>query len=148
MADARLRGMKVVVVDPVCSNAASKADEWLAIRPGTDAAFALSMVNVLVNELGIYDAGFLKKYTNGIYLVKEDEHYLRDEVSGKPLVWDNADSSAKPFDAEDIKDPALLGSFSVNGVGAKPSFQLLKDHVKNSSPEKVEEITTISAKVV
>jgi len=41
--------------------------------------------------------------------------------------WSDGDA----FDAEDIKDPALLGSFSVNGVEAKPSFQLLKDHVKN-----------------
>jgi molybdopterin-containing oxidoreductase family molybdopterin binding subunit len=38
MAEARARGMKVVVVDPVGGYAASKADEWIPIRPGTDMA--------------------------------------------------------------------------------------------------------------
>lgn len=40
MADARMRGMKLVVIDPVMTAAAAKADEWLPIRPGTDAALA------------------------------------------------------------------------------------------------------------
>ncbi|MFQ5873970.1 MAG: molybdopterin-dependent oxidoreductase, partial [Dehalococcoidia bacterium] len=50
--DARIRGMKVVAVDPVLSNAAGKADEWVPIRPGTDGAFIIAIINVLVNELG------------------------------------------------------------------------------------------------
>ena len=86
MADARRRGMKLVVVDPQGSNAAAKADEWLPIRPGTDGALALAMLNVLLNEVGIYDKHFLKEHTNGPYLVKPDGHYLRDELTGKPLV--------------------------------------------------------------
>ena len=51
MAEARARGMKLVVVDPVGGYAASKANEWIPIRPGTDAALALSMLHVLLNEL-------------------------------------------------------------------------------------------------
>jgi anaerobic selenocysteine-containing dehydrogenase len=88
MAKARMRGMKLVVVDPVCSHAASKADEWIPIRPGTDTAFALSLMNVLVNELGRYDAAYLKQYTNSTYLVRPDGHYLRDPKDGTPMVWD------------------------------------------------------------
>ena len=79
MADARIKGTKVVVVDPICNPAAAKADEWLPIRPGTDGALALAIINVLLNELGIYDAKYLKKHTNGPYLIKPDGHYLRDE---------------------------------------------------------------------
>ena len=45
LADARARGMKLVVVDPVMSRAGAKADEWIPIRPGTDAAFALGVIN-------------------------------------------------------------------------------------------------------
>ena len=48
------------------------------IRPGTDAALALSMLHVLLNELGIYDAPFLKNRTNAPYLVGADGRYLRD----------------------------------------------------------------------
>ena len=51
-ADARARGMKMVVVDPLCNFAAAKATEWVPLRVGTDAALALGMCNVLVNELG------------------------------------------------------------------------------------------------
>ena len=54
-ADARARGMKMVVVDPMCNFAAAKATEWVPMRVGTDAALALAMCNVIVNELGIYD---------------------------------------------------------------------------------------------
>jgi len=55
-AQARVRGMKLVVVDPRGNGAAAKADEWLPVRPGTDGAMFLAMMNVLVNEVNIYDA--------------------------------------------------------------------------------------------
>ena len=90
--------MKVVAVDPLCTPAGSKADEWLPIRPGTDGALVLSIINVLLNELGIYDREFIKRYTNGPYLVKPDGYYARRE--GKPLVWDTEEVTAKTFDAE------------------------------------------------
>jgi molybdopterin-containing oxidoreductase family molybdopterin binding subunit len=69
---ARDRGMRLVVVDPVLSTPAAQADEWVPIRPGTDAALALSMMNVLINELDLYDAEYLTRYTNLPYLVGED----------------------------------------------------------------------------
>ncbi|MBI3058068.1 MAG: molybdopterin-dependent oxidoreductase, partial [Deltaproteobacteria bacterium] len=53
MADARERGMRVVVFDPLCTPTASKADEWIPLIPGTDGAVALSLLHVLLNELGI-----------------------------------------------------------------------------------------------
>lgn len=86
MSDARIRGMKVVVVDPVCCNAAAKADEWIPITPGTDTALALGMLNVILNELNIYDRDFLQRHTNAAYLVSSDGLYVRDDASGKPLV--------------------------------------------------------------
>ena len=90
MADARMRGMKLVVIDPLCTSAGSKANEWLPIRPGTDAALALAMINVLVNEIGIYDAGFLNKYTNGPYLIGLDGHDFRDKSTNNVVVWEAA----------------------------------------------------------
>ncbi|MDP2662170.1 MAG: molybdopterin-dependent oxidoreductase, partial [Dehalococcoidia bacterium] len=90
-ADARARGMRLTVVDPIGGYAAAKADEWAPIRPGTDAAFALALMNVLLNELSIFDAEFLKKGSNAPYLVAEDGYYLRGTNSGKPLVFDSVD---------------------------------------------------------
>jgi molybdopterin-containing oxidoreductase family molybdopterin binding subunit len=78
------RGMKLVVVDPVLSNAAGKSDEWVPIRPGTDAALALGMIHVLTNELGVYDRDYLKRYTNAPYLVGPDGGYVREPLSPLP----------------------------------------------------------------
>ncbi len=69
LAGARQRGMKVVVVDPRCGPEATMADEWIPIRPGTDLAFSLSLLNVALNEIGIFDEPFLKRRTNAVYLV-------------------------------------------------------------------------------
>ncbi len=142
MADARMRGMKVVVVDPVGTNAAAKADEWVPIRPGTDAALALAMVNLLINEYGLYDAEFLKHRSNAPYLVGPDGSYVRDPSSRKPLVWDTAGGRAVPFDTAGIAE-ALEGTYKVGGVQCKPAFQLLKEHTSRYTPEMASEITTV-----
>ncbi len=147
MADARRRGMKVVVIDPQCGNAAAKADEWIPIRPGTDGALALAMLNVLLNEAGIYDRKFLRNSTNGPYLVRPDGRYMRDEASNKPLVWDLSDNQAKPYDAQ-AGELALEGSYHMNGMECRTAFQCLKEHVKKYTPESVSPITTVSAETI
>ncbi len=58
------RGTQVVVLDPRFTKSASKATEWLPIRPGTDLAFFLAMLHVQVTE-GLYDKDFVAKYTVG-----------------------------------------------------------------------------------
>jgi anaerobic selenocysteine-containing dehydrogenase len=143
LADGRRRGHKLVVVDPFCSNAASKADEWLPVKPGTDGALALAMLHVMVCELGMVDVPFLKHQTNGPYLVKADGHYLRDASTGKPLVWDLKDSAAKTFDAAVLADPAIAGDFTIAGIRVKPSFQVLKEHLATIDAEKMARICTI-----
>ena len=147
MADARRRGMRVVAVDPVGTNAAAKADEWVPIRPGTDGAFILSIIHVLLNELGCYDREFLSCRTNGSYLVKEDGSYLKEGRDGKPLVWDQKSGMAVPFDESGIS-PALEGWFTAGGERCQPAFQVLKEHVKAYTPEKAAPITTVSAATI
>ncbi|MBI2953148.1 MAG: molybdopterin-dependent oxidoreductase [Chloroflexi bacterium] len=148
LAEARARGMKLVVVDPVGGYAAAKADEWVPIRPGTDAAFALAFMHVLLNELGIYDADFIKKGTNGAYLVGDDGLCLREAASGKPLIFDPVDAVAKTYDDPSIKDYALDGTFNVHGKLGSPSFALLKKHVANYTPEQMSKITTVPAQTI
>ena len=55
---------KLVAVHPRMSMTGVKADEWIPIRPGTYAALALGMVNVIINS-GLYDADFVRDFTFG-----------------------------------------------------------------------------------
>ena len=141
IAEARSRGMKLVIIDPICSPMASKADEWVPIRPGSDGALALSMIHVLINELGVYDRSFLQNQTNAAYLVGADGRYLRDRESGKPLVWNETAGAPRPFDEPGT--PALEGEFAVDGRSCEPAFEKLKKHLQDFAPEQAAKITTV-----
>jgi thiosulfate reductase/polysulfide reductase chain A len=58
------RKAKLIYLDPRFTVTASKADEWYPIRPGTDTAFILALLNVIVSE-GRYDKEFVNTYTIG-----------------------------------------------------------------------------------
>jgi thiosulfate reductase/polysulfide reductase chain A len=61
---AEYRKAKFIYLDPRFTVTASKADEWYPIRPGTDLAFMLAMLNVIVGE-NRYDKEFVANYTVG-----------------------------------------------------------------------------------
>ena len=148
-AESRARGMKNVVFDPICNFAGGKATEWIPILPGTDLAVILSMCNIIVNEVGKYDEEFLKKYTNGPYLVGPDGRFVRDKETNQPLLWDESDDRAKTWDDTTLTaDSALLGNFKVDGVKCQPAFQLLKEHLKQYKPEWAEKVSTVPATTV
>lgn len=66
-------GIKVIVIDPRYSEtAANVADDWVPIRPGTDAALAAGMAHVMVEE-NLHDQEFLDKYCIGF-----DEEHMPD----------------------------------------------------------------------
>jgi len=71
MTEARLKGTKVVVVTVEYSATANKGDEVIVIRPGTDPAFALGVAGVIMRE-NLYDAGFVKRFTDLPRLVRMD----------------------------------------------------------------------------
>jgi anaerobic selenocysteine-containing dehydrogenase len=58
------KGAKAIVVDPRRTPIASKADLWARIRPGTDTALALAVLNLIIEE-NLYDREFVDKYTLG-----------------------------------------------------------------------------------
>jgi anaerobic selenocysteine-containing dehydrogenase len=58
------QGAKLISVDPRLTYTSSRADVWLQLRPGTDAALALGILNVIINE-ELYDKEFVEKYTHG-----------------------------------------------------------------------------------
>lgn len=147
-ADARARGMKMVVVDPMCNFAAAKATEWVPLRVGTDAALALAMAHVMVHELGMYDAAYLQAKTNAPYLIGPDKRYVRDPATGKPMVWDLKAGAARPFGDVEAADMALDGEYDtgeIGGVRATPAFALLREHLRKHTPEWGEKISTVPA---
>lgn len=58
------RRTKFVQIEPRFSVTATRADEWVALRPGTEAALALGLAYVLITE-GLYDARFVSEHTFG-----------------------------------------------------------------------------------
>ncbi len=144
MADARMRGMRVISLDPRCSVASAKADEWIPALPGTDRAFVLGMAHVLIHELRRYDRDFLRDRTNAPYLVKTDGNFLRDS-GGKAQVWDLRVSAPRPWDAVPCESMALEGTFSHEGMSVRTGFQVWKDILLENTPEKMAEITTVPA---
>jgi len=128
--EAKRRGMKIVAIDPQIRGGAHFVDEWVQIKPGMDLAFWLAMANVLV-EKGYLDEPYLKKFTNAPVLVGPDGLLLTKE--GKELVWDPATGQAKPH--EEVADPALTGSYTIEGIAYKPAFQLYKEHIAKYTPE-------------
>jgi len=73
---AREKGARVIAIDPIRTRTAAQCDEWLGIRPGTDAALALGMMH-RVFALGREDRDFLARYTLG-------EEQLRARVAEYP----------------------------------------------------------------
>jgi anaerobic selenocysteine-containing dehydrogenase len=51
-------GVKVIQIEPRLSNTAAKSDKWIPINPGTEAALAMGLAHVIINE-SLYDSGFI-----------------------------------------------------------------------------------------
>jgi molybdopterin-containing oxidoreductase family molybdopterin binding subunit len=148
VADARVRGMKLVVVDPYLSAAAEKADEWVPIRPGSDGALACAMLSLLLGEYRIFDAGYLGHHTDAPYLVGPDGLYARDAATGKPLVWDARAGAAKPFDDPGLGEAALEGRHEAGGRACATVLELLKERVARWTPEAASEVTGVPAETI
>lgn len=74
------KGLILIVIDPKRIPLA-KRGKFIQIRPGTDAALALAMMNVIINE-GIYNKEFVEKYTLGFDKLKEHvKDYLPEKVA-------------------------------------------------------------------
>ncbi len=72
--EAKQKGLKLIVIDPRHTQIASMADIHLQLRPGTDGALALGLMNIIINEQ-LYDREFMEKWTVGFdelkHLVQE-----------------------------------------------------------------------------
>ncbi|MEO8391456.1 MAG: molybdopterin-dependent oxidoreductase [Chloroflexota bacterium] len=75
LSQAITRGAKVIYLDPRFTKTAAKATEWLPIKPGTDLAFHLALLNIIVTE-NLYNRNFVQTYTIGFdQLAQEIQTY-------------------------------------------------------------------------
>ncbi|WP_347557590.1 molybdopterin-dependent oxidoreductase [Robbsia sp. KACC 23696] len=149
----RRKGARLMVVDPRRTALAQQADVWLDVRPGTDGALALGLIHLLIAS-GRFDARFVRRWTNGPVLVREDNGaFLReqdldaDAPTNRVLMWDGA--SATP-DIDD--DVALRGSFLIDTtsgpVRCHPGFELLARETSSYDPETVARLTGVSSDTI
>lgn len=148
--EAKEKGAKIVVIDPNFNALAAKADIFVPVRPGSDAALALGMMNIVVRENWV-DEPFLKKSSGAPFLVKEsDGKFLRQSDLGiaiaegakdEPIVWD---STANTYGAvNSVSDPALRGSYTINGIKVTTAYDLLLERIAEYPPEKASEICNV-----
>ena len=81
----RKSGSKLIVVDPIATRLAKKADIHAQLRPGTDCALALGLLNVIIEE-GLYDRAFVEQWTVGFdRLAKNASEYPPERVES--ITW-------------------------------------------------------------
>jgi len=79
--DCMKRGSKIISIDPRNTWLSSRALHHLQLRPGTDGALALAMLNVIISE-GLYDKEFVAKWVHGFEELRERAaQYPLDKVA-------------------------------------------------------------------
>jgi len=156
--DVQEKGGKLINIGVAYDSNAAKVDEFIPINPGTDAAMALAMANVMIQE-GLCDEDFLIHHTVAPFLVREDNgKFLResDIVKGgdpqKYVFWNKV--PAKPISIESHEFnygdnyPDLNADLILDGIRCKTAFWKLKEHVAKWTPESQEAITGVPAQKV
>jgi phenylacetyl-CoA:acceptor oxidoreductase len=150
-AQARVRGMKRVQIEPHLSITGAASAEWVPIKPKTDGACMFALIHVMLHEhaRARLDLEFLRDMTSSPYLVGPNGFYLREPESGKPLLWDTVRNAAVPHDTPGAV-PLLEGSQRVpravelgaddqrwvhEDIVAETAFTKLVAHMRQYSPE-------------
>ena len=115
------KGGKLIVVDPRKTELAAKADVWIQLRPGTDCALALSMLNVIINE-GLYDKEFTENYTYGFEELKDHVQEFTPEEAEK-ITWVPAEKIKEAARLYAQTSPASVCLGAAGVVGFPNSFQ-------------------------
>jgi anaerobic selenocysteine-containing dehydrogenase len=156
---AHARGAALVVVDPRRAGFAARADTWLRVRPGTDAALALGLIGAMI-QAHRHDEAFLRRWSNGPLLVREDDGRLlrgRDIDPGLPasafIAWDAEAGAPLIYDSARVdyaaagRLPTLIGEYTVataaGPVRCATAFERLLRRCAEYPPALVERITGV-----
>lgn len=151
--EAKEAGANMIVVDPHFSTTASKADEWVPIETGTDAALFLAMAHVILNE-GLGDAVFMAAHTSLPFLVDvRTGSLLREHVADpaaeepetgvqNPFLVIGSDGAPVPYDRAGV-EPALSGTTKVGEAQARTVYDLLVESLSSCTPAWGADITGV-----
>jgi len=161
--EGRYNGSKVVCIAPDYSPSALMADAFVSIRPATDAALALAMCHVIIEE-ELYDKKFVQSQTDLPLLVHtatrrflRGPEYIEGEREDQFYWFDNAteDIEIAPRGSLqlDESDPALEGTYTAEGtdgneIEVTTVWELLREHLKQYTPEAAGEICGINPEVI
>ncbi len=99
-------GAELVVIDPRKIDLVKKSKKWLQIRPGTDHALALGLLNVIIEE-SLYDRDFVDKWTYGFEDLKNHvREYTPEKVS--EITWVPPDLIRETARLYAISKPAVI----------------------------------------
>jgi len=173
--EARYNGTEVVTITPDFNASAMHSSKWLNPKPGTDAALALSMVQVILED-GEVEWDYVREQTDLPFLVRTDNRkFLRQvDIDGKEggdksfFYWNESTNALEPVPATgrgtgpapangdsielgSIK-PALEGKWTVDTVGGPVEvttvLELTKRHVQGYTPEAAQKITGVHADII
>jgi thiosulfate reductase/polysulfide reductase chain A len=98
-------GAKIIVIDPRGIDSVRQADLWLQIRPGTDCALALAMINHIIQK-ELYNKPFVEKWCHGFEdLRKRASQYPLDKVA--EIAWVPAEKIQQAAEWYAILGPAV-----------------------------------------
>ncbi|MBW2712322.1 MAG: molybdopterin-dependent oxidoreductase, partial [Deltaproteobacteria bacterium] len=158
--EARYHGAHIVSIVPDFNASTMHTDEWISVDVGSDAAFGLSMSQVIIEE-GLYDKAFITEQTDMPLLVRKDNKlFLRQsdiKKNGAEDVFYVYDETAEEVREADKKtlaiegfSPALEGAYKVDTLDGEVEcttvFELLRTQLADYVPEDVEKITGVSPK--
>ncbi len=162
LSEFKRHGGRFISINPIRTGYSAIADEWVPIKPGTDGALILALINEII-QLGLYDRDFLIQYTNSVELVNVDEAsneeglFVRQGekaiddacVDNQNKLWWDRHANGTVLTHTEGADPYLLGDFELeNGMKVKPAFQLLVDRVRDYTPEWASSITGIPVETI
>ncbi len=109
--NAKKLGVKLIYVDPRRTATAELADIWLQLRPATDTALEMAMINVIIEE-GLYDKEFVEKWCYGFdKLVERASEYSPERVAD--ICWVPAEKIREAARMYATNKPATC----LNGMG-------------------------------
>ncbi|MDP2673403.1 MAG: molybdopterin-dependent oxidoreductase, partial [Dehalococcoidia bacterium] len=161
--EARYHGTEIVSIAPDYNASSIHSDLFVALEPGTDAALALAMCKVILDDNAVNepfvkeqtDLPFLVRRDNGRFLRQSDleedglndQFYLLEDRSGKVV--------PAPRGTLDLggTEPSLYGETEVTlsdgaTVKVRPAFEMLRERLQEYTPEKASAVTGIRPGII